>query len=434
MKGFRDRADVEDLLALIAQRIGPIGTECVDVLSAGGRRLAEPVAALTSVPGFPRAAMDGYAVRGEETFGAGDYNELQFTLVGESLPGRPAAAAVGPGQAVRIMTGAPMPPGADAVVMAEGAREEMGRVWVREPVPPGKNVGSVGEDITASQVVLSPPRTLRPQDLGVCAAAAVQQLVVYRRPVVSLIVTGDELLPAGSKPAGCKIVDANSVMLRTLVQRDGGVIRVPYDQPIPILPDDREVIRAALCQTGVDCLLVSGGSSVGREDHAPTLVAELGELVIHGLTLRPASPTGFGFVHGRPVFLLPGNPVSCLSAYDLFVGPTIRRQAGGEMIRPYPRRSFTLGRKIVSAVGRVDYVRVVLRPDGTIEPIATSGAAILSSTTRADGFVLVPKDLEGYGEGTKVTVYLYDRDRWYPSAFDRDAGADEAFNGSVTPR
>jgi len=219
---------------------------------------------------------------------------------------------------------------------------------------------------------------------------------------VALIITGDELLPCGTRPQGCRIVDSNSVMLEALVRRDGGV---PHTAPV--IPDSRPAVEAALTSARADVLLVSGGSSVGKEDHAPRVLADLGELNVHGMALRPASPAGVGFLQGHPVFLLPGNPVSCLCAYDFFAGPAIRRLGGRSMDWPYRTRSVPLARKISSAVGRVDYVRVVIR-DEHVEPVATSGASILSSTTRADGFVVVPRDSEGFAAGDEVQVLLYD--------------------------
>jgi len=197
-------------------------------------------------------------------------------------------------------------------------------------------------------------------------------------------------------------VDSNSVMLAALVRRDGGVPTVA-----PIVPDRRGAVRTALEQPRTDVILISGGSSVGQEDHAPRVLAELGELPVHGVALRPASPAGVGFLNGRPVFLLPGNPVSCLCAYDLFAGRSIRRLGGRAPELPYATVTLPLARKLASAVGRVDYVRVQIK-DGKVEPLATSGAAILSSTTRADGFVLVPRDSEGAAAGDPVQIYLYD--------------------------
>jgi len=225
---------------------------------------------------------------------------------------------------------------------------------------------------------------------------------VIRRPVVRLVITGDELLPPGSIPAGAHIVDSNSIMLEGLVHRDGGI-------PIrdPIVPDRREAVEAAILDPRGDLVLVSGGSSVGAEDHAPLVVAQHGELLVHGVAMRPASPTGLGRLGNRLVFLLPGNPVSCLSAYDFFAGPAVRLLGGRSPDWPHRQVRARLARKIASAVGRVDYVRVRLTAAG-VEPLAISGASILSSTIRADGFVIVGKDSEGHAPGEEVLVYLYD--------------------------
>jgi molybdopterin molybdotransferase len=402
MRGFRDRAEVGDVLRVLGERLRPLTAEDVPLHEAAGRVLAADVVAAVDVPGFDRAAMDGYALLAEETFGAGPYNPLEFAVVGEALPGRPFAGRVQPGQAVRIMTGAPLPDGADAVLQAEAAEEVGGRLRVADAVPPQRHVGHRGEDIAAGTVVLRSGRVLRPQDLGVLASLGASPVAAVRRPTVAVLVTGDELLPCGSRPEGFRIVDSNSVMVASLVRRDGGL-----PLPAQLVPDGRATVQAALLGATADAVLVSGGSSVGLEDHAPRILAEVGELTFHGLALRPASPAGVGFLGGRPVFLLPGNPVSCLCAYDLLAGPAVRRLGGRSMEPAHRTCCLPLARKIASAVGRVDYVRVQVR-DGQVEPLATSGAAILSSTTRADGFVLVPRDSEGHGPGEVVQVFFYD--------------------------
>jgi molybdopterin molybdotransferase len=404
MRGFQERADVAAVERLIDERLRPLPAESVDLANAAGRVLTDDVIAPCPVPGFDRAAMDGYALRGDETFGADSYSPLEFAILGQALPGRPFAGAVGQGQAVRIMTGAPVPKGADAVVQAEAAREIDGgaKVHITEPVPPGRHVGKRGEDIESDSVLLHAGRRLRPQDVGVLASVGVSTVAVVRRPTVAILVTGDELLPFGSKPTGFQIVDSNSVMLAALASRDGAAtVR------IQMVRDGHDPVRLAFEEATEDVLLVSGGSSVGQEDHAPRVLRELGELCIHGVALRPASPAGLGFLGSRPVFLLPGNPVSCLCAYDLFAGRALRRLGGRPMALPYPTRALPLSRKIASMVGRVDYVRVRI-DEGQVEPLAISGASILSSTTRGDGFVIVPADLEGYAEGTMVNVFLYD--------------------------
>ncbi|HEV3204652.1 MAG TPA: gephyrin-like molybdotransferase Glp [Gemmataceae bacterium] len=403
MRGFQDRTDVADVLALLDKRLRPLPAEEVNLHQAAGRVLAVDRVAPCAVPPFDRAAMDGYALKGQESFGAGPYNPLELEVVGISLPGRPFPEQVQPGQAVRIMTGAPLPSGTDAVVPAENAEElAEGTVRITEAVPPGKNVGKRGEDVEPNTVVFRTGRFLRPQDVAVLASLGLCPVPVIRKPTVIVLITGDELLPCGSRPEGYRIVDTNSVMLEALVQKDGAICRIS-----PIIPDQREAVRQAVQGADADVLLISGGSSVGQEDHAPRVLAELGQLQVHGVALRPASPTGLGFLGERPVFLLPGNPVSCLCAYDLFAGPAIRRLAGRSMQILYRTCQLPLARKIASAIGRVDYVRILIR-DGKVEPLATSGASILSSTTRADGFVLVPRDSEGHAAGESVCIYLYD--------------------------
>ncbi len=403
MRGFRDRSEVVDVLGILQARTARLEGENVTPGAAAGRVLAEPVMSMVDVPGFARAAMDGFAVRAEDTFGADAYNPLPLTLIGEALPARPFASEVGPGQAVRVMTGAPMPVGADAVLMAEVAQvESADRVLAREAVSPGRHVGRVGEDVAKGREVLPSDRRLRPQDLGLLASIGAGTVNVVRRPRVAILVTGDELLPPGSIPEGYRIVDSNSPMIEALVARDGGTaLSVQY------LPDRYEAVREAIHDARADIVLISGGSSVGKEDHAPRAVAELGELAVHGVALRPASPTGVGFIPPRTVFLLPGNPVSCLCAYDLFAGRVVRKLGGQQWDLPYRRTQLPLASKIVSAVGRVDYVRVGVAGD-LVHPIAVSGASILSTTVKADGFVLVDRDREGFAPGESVEVWLYD--------------------------
>jgi molybdopterin molybdotransferase len=225
------------------------------------------------------------------------------------------------------------------------------------------------------------------------------------------VITGDELVPPGQAPSGARIVDSNSVVLRALVERDGGVCL-----PFELLPDRPERVRDALKAGDADAILVSGGSSVGAEDHAPRLVSELGHLDFHGISMRPSSPAGVGRIPRGPsgdsgafafVFLLPGNPVSCLCAYEFFAGPTLRGLGGRSRAWPHRRVRLPLARKIASAVGRTDYVRVTVEA-GRVSPLAISGASILSSTVRAAGCVIVPREREGMPEGEVVEVLLYD--------------------------
>ncbi|MFT3773396.1 MAG: molybdopterin molybdotransferase MoeA [Minicystis sp.] len=408
MRGFRERTSVPAALAVLEGRVGPLDAESVPLAEAAGRVAAEDVTARASVPHFARAAMDGFAVVGESTFGASAYAPIELSIRGDALPGRPFTGAILRGEAVRITTGAPIPEGADAVLMAEHA-DEIDRdgariVRAREPVAPGKHVGAVGEDVRAGAVVVTRGRRLRPQDLGVLASVGVPAVSAVRRPRVRIVITGDELLPPGSTPEGPFIVDANSLMLEALARRDGAA-----SVTIVRVRDRRELVREAIAGAGEEVVLVSGGSSVGPEDHAPIVLAEIGEVAVHGVAMRPSSPAGFGFFgEGRKqcAFLLPGNPVSCLCAYEFFAGPSIRALGGLPRAWPHARRACRVKSKIVSELGRTDYVRVKVEGD-EVTPIMTSGASILSSTTRADGVVIVGEGEEGHGEGDRVEVLLY---------------------------
>jgi len=401
MRGFARRTTVADALGWLDQQTGQLPEETVPLDRAAGRVLAADAVSPVDVPAFDRSMMDGFALRAADVTGASAYNRLAIGVIGKSLPGRPFAGSVGPGQAVRIMTGAPLPEGADAVLPVEAVEIREHDVLAQGDVSPGKHVGRIGEDVAAGATVLPAGRVLRPQDVGVLSSIGTAEVPVVRRPRVRIVVTGNELLPAGSAPQPNKIVDSNGPMLTALVARDGGTAVHPG-----VVPDEPEAILEAI-RSEADFVLVSGGSSVGEEDYAPALLIEHGELPIHGIAMRPSSPTGIGRLDGRLVFLLPGNPVSCLCAYDFFAGRAIRVLGGRSADWPYRRRRLPLARKIASVVGRLDCMRVRVVEDRA-EPLAVAGASILSSTTRADGFVLVPPDSEGYPPGTEVDVYLYD--------------------------
>jgi molybdopterin molybdotransferase len=405
MRGFAHRHTVEAALAWLDAQLRPPRAETVPLAAAADRVLSEALVSDVDVPGFDRATMDGYAVVAESTEGASSYVPVALLVVGDSLPGRSYDGTVLRGQAVRIMTGAPLPAGCDAVLPAEWADGEAGqpgsgRINALAAVSPGKHVGRRGEDVVRGSSLFRSGRVLLPQDLGVLSSVGAGHVPVFARPRVRLVITGNELLPAGSRPHDWQIADANGPMLAALVARDGGVVDFPG-----LVPDDADAISGAL-RADADVVIVSGGSSVGMEDLAPALVAKHGRLAIHGIAMRPSSPTGLGRIEDRLVFLLPGNPVSCLCAYDFFAGRAIRALGGRSRTWPYRPVRGRLARKISSPIGRLDYARVQI-VDGRVQPLAVSGASVLSSTTRGDGFVIIPADSEGFAPGSDVEVWLY---------------------------
>ena len=403
MRGFAQRHTVDAALVWLDAQLNPLDSEIVPLQHAAGRVLATSITSSVDVPGFDRATMDGYAVVADSTEGATSYTRLPLTVIGDSMPGCAFDGSLSLGEAVRIMTGAPMPPGSDAVLPAEWAEadpDQQHGISALAAVSPGKNLGKRGEDIVRGMTLLKPGRALRPQDLGVLSSVGQGEVRVVRRPRVRLAVTGNELLPAGSPPEGFHIADANGPMLSALIERDGGLVDFPA-----LVRDDRNAILEAL-EADAEIIIVSGGSSVGIEDLAPMLVAQHGELAVHGIAMRPSSPTGMGRMGHRLVFLLPGNPVSSLCAYDFFAGRAIRALGGRSKDWPYRAMRGKLNRKISSPIGRLDYARVKVEGE-QVEPLAVAGASVLSSTTRADGFVIVGDDSEGFAAGAEVEVWLY---------------------------
>jgi len=404
MRGFMERTDLEVALEMLRSSVGPLEAESIRLEEALGRTLARDVISTEAVPSFDKSAMDGYALRATETFGASPTDPASFRVIGEVFPGEVGDLEVGPGTAVRIMTGGAFPKGADAVLMAEHSTDDGQVVLVHVPVVPGRNIARAGEDVRKGDRVLGRGRVLRPQDIGVLASIRRLELEVTRRPVVGILSTGNELVEPGSAEAGQpgRVVNSCRYMLEGLVTQAGG-------SPccLGTFPDDREALGSALEAFDGDILLTTGATSAGKEDYLPGLLAELGELLVHGVNIRPGSPLAFGRLGKALAVALPGNPVAAMVGFDVFVRPALQRQLGQPEGRWNRRVSGRLRRKLASALNRTDFVRVQLVGDGEIEPLRTGGAGVLTSVTRADGFVIVPRDDEGLEAGTEVEVFLY---------------------------
>ena len=404
MRGFTERTDLESALERLRSCVTPLEPESVHLEQALGRSLARDITSTEEVPAFDKSAMDGYALRAAETFGASPTDPASFRVIGEIFPGEVTDLEVGPGEAVRIMTGGAFPKGADAVLMAEYATDGEDVVLAHGSVVPGRHVARAGEDIRKGDRVLERGRVLRPQDIGVLASIRMVELYVTRRPVVGIISTGNELVEPGSAEAGHqgRVVNSCRHLLEGLVTQTGGAARW-----LGTLRDDREALRAALEAFDGDVLLTTGATSVGKEDYLPGLLAELGELLVHGVNIRPASPLAFGRLGKALAVLLPGNPVAAMVGFDVFVRPALQLQLGQREERWNRRVRGRLRRKLASSLNRTDFVRVQLVGEGEVEPLRSGGSGVLTSVTRADGFVIVPRDEEGFEAGTEVEVYLY---------------------------
>jgi len=399
-------ADAHRLLASHLQAEPAI--ETVPLLRALDRVLAEDLTSPVDLPDFPRSTMDGFAVRAADTYGASEGLPAYLTLSGEVLMGARAEARVSSGEAVRIATGGMLPDGADAVVMVENTQAvDPGTIEVVRPVAPGENVLRVGEDIARRATVLPRGHALRPQDVGGLAALGITHVAVARRLRVAIVSGGDELVAPEEEPRPGQIRDINTYALAALVKRAG-------HEPVPlgIVPDVYEELEAAARRAldTSDVVILSAGSSVSTRDMTAQAIAALGKpgVLVHGVSLRPGKPTILAVAQGKPVFGLPGNPVSCMVTFDLFVAPTLA-QLSGALVPPRRLVGARLAHNIPSAAGREDYVQVSLEErDGEQWAVPVFGKSNLIYTlVRSDGMVKVELDQGGLRAGDWVAVILF---------------------------
>ena len=365
-------------------------TERISLSAADGRVLAEPVDAVRNVPHYARAAMDGWAVRAEDTFGASGRSPAVL---------RPADS-VGPNAATRVHTGSELPDGADAVVKVEAVESVGGELEVFDAVGEGENVAPVGEDVEAGQRLYDPGDQLRPSDLGLLKATGIDVVEAVAEPEVAVIPTGEELVQSDPDPG--EVVETNRFTVSRLAERWGADVKRRN-----IVTDDEEALRAAVERDLTrDVVVTTGGSSVGDRDLIPGVVDGLGEVFVHGVALKPGHPVALGRINGVTVVLLPGYPVAAIVNAVQFLRPLVKH-LGHMPLHPAPSREATLARKIRSEPGVRTFARVKLEvTDDGLEatPTRASGAGVLSSVALADGWVVVPEKREGIPEGETVAV------------------------------
>jgi molybdopterin molybdotransferase len=405
---------VDDALARILDRITVLAAERVPTVEALGRILAGDVVAATDIPPFANSSMDGYAVRAADVAGAAFDSAVELSVTGAIPAGTIADRVVEPSEAMRIMTGAPLPPGADAVIPVEQTDDQWAsdggaalpsQVAVYRSVQPGDYVRPAGEDIRAGQTVLRAGSALRPQDMGVLVSLGQTQVEVYRRPRVAIISTGDELVDIDEPLGPGRIRNSNSYVLAGLVSMlDGIPVRLPVARDT--LDDVRRCFHDALAHQP-DLIVSSAGVSVGTHDVVRTVIEELGALELWRINLRPGKPLAFGQVGGVPFFGLPGNPVSAMVTFDIFVRPALLKQSGGDPLH-VPTITAVLGETMRSD-GRRTYARVTLteRDDEWIaHPTGTQSSGALLSMVLADGLLIIPEGIDEARAGDRFPVRL----------------------------
>lgn len=404
---FLDVVSREEAEARLRRHVSlrPLGAERVTLDAALGRVLAEDVVAPVDVPGFDRASVDGFAVRAADLEGATQADPVLLILTEDLLtPGIRPRAAITPGRASVIATGGMLPRGADAVVMVEHTDPAPGGIAFHRPIAPGQFVAGAGSDIARGETALRRGRLLTAREIGVLAALGLAQVTVWRRPVVAILSTGDEIVAPGASIAPGQVYDSNAAILAASVEECGG-------EPLRlgIVKDDRVALAAALqsALAAADIVLLSGGTSKGAGDLAYTAVAVLDRpgVIVHGVALKPGKPLCLAVQDGKPVAILPGFPTSAIFTFHTFLAPVIRAQAGLPELRAASTPA-TLPLRIGSERGRTEYVMVSLMdgPDGPLAYPTAKGSGAVTGFSSADGFFAVPAMAETLPAGAAVDV------------------------------
>ena len=406
MTEFFNVMDLDQVLAF-RSKFPIVDTKNVALNDCAGRILAEDVRADADLPGFTRATMDGYAVCGKSTFGASDGNPAYLVVRGSVPMGGEPDFSIKPGEAARIPTGGMLPQGADSVVMIEHTEAiDPQTIEVYRSVAPGQHVVAQGEDYRKDSVLLKAGTKIRPQETGLLAAFGKLSVSVYRRPVIGIISTGDEVVPVTTAPAIGQIRDINTYTLAGQVESIGsqakqyGIVRDDYDVLL-------RVCEQALDES--DIVMISGGSSVGSRDFTVDVLSALAdaEILTHGISISPGKPTILAQVGSKAFWGLPGHVVSAMIVFNAVVQPFVYHISGlaseSQKPRAYPA---VLGRSLASVPGRVDYVRVRLKADGNViraEPVLGK-SGLINTMVKAEGLICIDKDSEGLDKGTEVSV------------------------------
>ena len=401
MKPIKETIPLDEARQLIADACKPIErTERVRLVDANGRVAAADVASTRDVPPFSRAGMDGFAVRAEDTFGASRYEPKTLRVIEKVYTGQVPSQTVEAGTAVEIATGAPMPPGADAVVMVEETEQSGDDVRVLTPVYPRQNVGKQGADIVVGQTVIARGDVLNPSRIGALAALGISEVDVFAKPTVAILSTGNEIADPGAELKPGQIYDINKFTLSTIIAEHGGV-----PMPFATAQDTIDALEQAIdAVPSCDVLVFSGGSSVGERDLILDVIGRKGEIVFHGIAVKPGKPTVFGTIDGRPMFGMPGYPTSCLSNAYMLLVPALRAMARLKP-RHLPTVTLPVGQRIVSTTGRHQFytVRIV---DGQAMP-AFKASGDITSMSQADGYIEIPAQTDIVEKGELVEVKLF---------------------------
>ena len=404
LKGFEKLTNIDEALSILLKKLKPerLESEQIPIHTASGRVTAEDFQAKNDLPPFDRSAVDGYAVKAQDTFEASQFNPKTLKLTENE--------GVREGEARQIWTGNPLPRGADAVIMLEYTKRIKEKIEVGITVTPGGNVSKKGEDVQRGEVAIRVGTRLKPHHLGLLAALGTTHVDVVKKPKVAILSTGNELVELGHKPKPSQIVETNRLILSSMCQELGAE---PLD--LGIAKDDLKEISAKIREglERADVVITTGGTSVGYPDLVPMAVNQIGTpgVIVHGVAMRPGMPTALASLQGKPVFILSGNPVAAMIGFEVFARPLLLKLLGVDR-EPRSTLKARLTRRVASALGRRVFLRVrVFERNGEFfaEPVRIKGAGVLSTMTKANGYVKIPENREGLEEGESVIVHLFDK-------------------------
>ena len=400
MKPFNTLVSRQEALDIIIEKIRQIKRkEKIKIENATGRVLVENITAKFNVPPFDRSAMDGYAVKAEDTFGASTFTPKKLKLIGVQHAGENWTGKIKTGVCVQVATGSPVPDGSDSVVMVEYTKKDGQTVEILKPVYPNANISPEGEDLKKGDLVLSSGEVLTPAKIGVLAALNIQQVTVLEKPRIGIYSTGSEIKSLGEALNPGQIYDVNSYTLASVIS-SMGCIPIRHN----IVGDERETIKMAIEQaSGYDLGVFSGGSSVGVRDLFADVIASMGEIYFHGVQVKPGKPTLFGEVNGTHIFGMPGYPTSCLSNSYIFLAPALKKMAGLPSMPPQQVIA-KMSQRFVSSSGREQFLTVKI-DNGMVIPVFKKSGDI-TSMANADGYIILPVNLDVIEEGEEVTVTL----------------------------
>lgn len=374
--------------------------EEIPLEEANQRVIAQEITSALDSPPFDRSAMDGYAIVAEDSFGHSENNPFQLKLVDNILAGQRSGHELKPGEAIKIATGAPIPAGANAVVMEEYTHEKDDTITVETSVVPGENISPAGEDFKQGEVVLKKGRLLGPTELALIASAGYDRVKVFKKPKIGVIITGSELVMPKNDIEGAEVINSNHFTIKAMVE---SCLATP--EMFHSIDNAQQVENLFMdILNKYDALITTGGTAISKGDVVVDVAQKLGEVSIHGVSLRPGKPFGFAQIQGKPVFMLSGFPVAAMVQFDVFVREAILKMQGLSRDLLVIRKK--AARKIPSTLGRTDYIRAKIEGP-LVHPLKTKGSGIIKSMVDSDSYIIIPENLEGIEEGEECQVLPY---------------------------